>query len=127
MKRMLSIVLALMLLVIGSTACSKAESPEETNAKSILQSTQAHIGTADETVDVSIEEIELIKTQKAYNHEYSYFVVKTDEYDWGYAELRDGMVKTFKVGYSESEAKTRCKDAAAYRLTEMGGLYEMKN
>lgn len=95
---------------------------EETNAKSILNSVQAFYSSNDEFVDVTIQKVEFIKEQTAHNHDYSYFIVQTDAYDWGYAELRNGEVLTFRVGYSRSEAKTRCKDCAEYRTTPMGGI-----
>lgn len=123
-KRKLLAVLLLFILLLGTvslTACGKNKDAE-TNAKSLLNSAEATCSSEDEPVSVSIKKISLLKTQTAHNHEYSYFLVKTDSYDWGYAELCDGEVVTFAVGYSRSVAKTRCEDLADYRTSKLGGI-----
>lgn len=125
MKRttVLSVLLALVMLVgmLSLTACGKNKDAE-TNAKSLLNSAKATCSSEDEPVSVSIKKIRLLETQTAHNHEYSYFLVKTDSYDWGYAELCDGEVVTFAVGYSRANAKTRCEDQAEWRLSKQGGI-----
>lgn len=120
MKKWLAIFLAVLSLVT-LTACG-GDKDAETNAKSILNAAEADCSSEDEPVSVSIKKISLLKNQTAHNKEYSYFLVKTDSYDWGYAELCEGEVVTFAVGYSRSVAKTRCEDQAEYRLSKLGGL-----
>ncbi len=119
MKKIL-IVGCVLLLLFNFVGCSGSESAEETNAKSILNSAQAVDLADEEPLNVVVEKIELIKTQKAYNNEYCYYLVETRSNDWGFAELRNGEVNTFQVGYSKSDAKTRCKDYAEYRLSKAG-------
>ena len=120
MKKWLAIFLvALSLMTV--TACG-GDKDAETNAKSILNAAEADCSSEDEPVSVSIKKISLLKTQTAHNKEYSYFLVKTDSYDWGYAELCEGEVVTFAVGYSRSVAKTRCEDLADWRLSKLGGI-----
>lgn len=120
MKKWLAIFLAVLSLVT-LTACG-GDKDAETNAKSILNAAEAECSSEDEPVSVSIKKISLLKTQTAHNKEYSYFLVKTDSYDWGYAELCEGEVVTFAVGYSRSVAKTRCEDLADWRLSKLGGI-----
>lgn len=120
MKKWFALFLVVLTLVT-LTACGKNKDAE-TNAKSLLNSAEATCSAEDEPVSVSIKKIRLLETQTAHNHEYSYFLVKTDSYDWGYAELCDGEVVTFAVGYSRSNAKTRCEDLAAFRLSKHGGI-----
>lgn len=120
MKKWLAIFLvALSLMTV--TACG-GDKDAETNAKSILNAAEADCSSEDEPVSVSIKKISLLKTQTAHNKGYSYFLVKTDSYDWGYAELCEGEVVTFAVGYSRSVAKTRCEDLADYRTSKLGGI-----
>ena len=120
MKKWLAIFLvALSLMTV--TACG-GDKDAETNAKSILNAAEAECSSEDDTVTVSIKEIHLLKTQTAHNKEYNYFLVKTESYDWGYAEICEGEVVTFAVGYSRSVAKTRCEDLAEYRLSKLGGI-----
>ena len=121
MKKLLTGILALV-LVLCFSGCGGSNSTEETNAKSILNSTQAILLPGEEQIYVAIKEIDLIKTQTAYNNEYSYYLVKTDSNEWGYAEFRNGTVIGFYVGFSRSVAKTRCKDIAEYRLSKLGSL-----
>ncbi len=120
MKKWLALLLVVLSLVT-LTACG-GDKDAETNAKSILNAAEAECSSEDDTVSVSIKKISLLKTQTAHNKEYSYFLVKTNSYDWGYAELCEGEVVTFKVGYSRSDAKTRCKDLADYRTSNLGGI-----
>lgn len=120
MKKWLAIFLVVLSLVT-LTACG-GDKDAETNAKSILNAAEADCSSEDELVSVSIKKISLLKTQTAHNKEYSYFLVKTDSYDWGYAELCEGEVVTFAVGYSRSVAKTRCEDLADYRTSKLGGI-----
>lgn len=120
MKKWLALLLVVLTLVT-LTACG-GDKDAEANAKSILNSAEAECSSEDEPVSVSIKKIRLLKTQTAHNKEYSYFLVKTESYDWGYAELCDGEVVTFQVGYSRSNAKTRCEDQAEYRLSKLGGI-----
>ena len=119
MKKFLSIILCVLVLAVLS-ACGSTLSDEESNAMSLLNSTSAVYKS--EEVDAVVEDIELIKTEKAHDNEYSYFVVKTSDYDWGYAEFCNGSVNAYQVGYSESEAETRCEDMADYRLSKVGGI-----
>lgn len=120
MKKWLALLLAVLSLVT-LTACG-GDKDAETNAKSILNAAEAECSSEDEPVSVSIKKIRLLKTQTAHNKEYSYFLVKTDSYDWGYAELCEGEVVTFAVGDSRSVAKTRCEDLADWRLSKLGGI-----
>lgn len=120
MKKWLALLLVVLSLVT-LTAC-EGDKDAETNAKSILNAAEADCSSEDESVSVSIKKISLLKTQTAHNKEYSYFLVKTDSYDWGYAELCEGEVVTFAVGYSRSVAKTRCEDLADYRTSKLGGI-----
>lgn len=120
MKKWLALLLVVLSLVT-LTACG-GDKDAETNAKSILNAAEANCSSEDEPVSVSIKKISLLNTQTAHNKEYSYFLVKTDSYDWGYAELCEGEVVTFAVGYSRSVAKTRCEDLADYRTSELGGI-----
>lgn len=120
MKKWLALLLVVLSLVT-LTACG-GDKDAETNAKSILNAAKADCSSEDEPVSVSIKKISLLKTQTAHNKEYSYFLVKTDSYDWGYAELCEGEVVTFAVGYSRSVAKTRCEDLADYRTSKLGGI-----
>lgn len=120
MKKWLALLLVVLSLVT-LTACG-GDKDAETNAKSILNAAEADCSSEDEPVSVSIKKISLLKTQTAHNKEYSYFLVKTDSYDWGYAELCEGEVVTFAVGYSRSVAKTRCEDLADYRTSKLGGI-----
>lgn len=121
MKKVLVGIL-LLALVFCFSGCGDSNSAEETNAKSILNSTPAIDPPDDEPIDVVIKEIDLIKTQTAHNNEYSYYLVETDANDWGYAEFCNGTVVSFHVGFSRSEAETRCNDTADYRLSKLGGL-----
>ncbi len=121
MKKVLAGIL-LLALVLCSVGCGSSNSAEETNAKSILNSTSAIDPPNEEPIDVVIKKIDLIKTQTAHNNEYSYYLVQTDSNGWGYAEFRNGTVINFCVGYSRSEAKTRCNDSADYRLSKLGGV-----
>lgn len=121
MKKLLAILLSAFLLMTVS-ACGSSDSAEETNAKSVLNSVKAECSSSDEPVDVTIEAIDLLETQQVHNNEYHYYLVQTDSYEWGYAEFRSGEVNTFRVGYSKSEAKTRCKDLAEYRASRLGGI-----
>ena len=123
MKRILLLIVSF-ILILSLFACGNSESSEETNARSVLNSVQATILPEDEQVDVVIEKIEHIKTQKAHNNEYSYYLVKTNSYDWGYAEFRNGDVITYYVGFSKANAKTRCKDTAEFRISKLGGMYQ---
>ncbi len=123
MKKALALILFLMLLAC-LMGCAASDSPEETNAKSILNLTQATDPSSEEPIDVEIKDISLVKTQKAYNNDYEYYLVETESNEWGYAELRNGEVLCFYVGYPRSEAETRCNDTAAYRLSNLGGLGE---
>lgn len=120
MKKWFALLLVVLSLVT-LTAC-EGDKDAESNAQSLLHSAEATCSSEEEPVSVSIKKIRLLKTQTAHNHEYSYFLVKTDSFDWGYAELCDGKVETFAVGYSRSNAKTRCEDQAKYRLSEIGGI-----
>ena len=123
MKKVLPIILILAALLTFA-ACGSSHADEEAAAKSVLSSAQAvNSHSPDkEKVTVTIKKVEFIKEQTAHDNYYSYFIVETKSHDWGYAELRNGTVRTFNVGYSQSEAKTRCKDLAVYRLSDMGGL-----
>ena len=120
MKKWLALLLVVLSLVT-LTACG-GDKDAETNAKSILNAAEAECSSEDDTVTVSIKEIHLLKTQTAHNKEYSYFLVKTESYDWGYAEICEGDVVTFEVGHSRSNAKIHCKDLAEYRLSKLGGI-----
>ncbi len=82
MKKGSLIILAITIL-LAFIACSSSNADEETNAKSILNSVQAFYSSNDEFVDVTIQKVEFIKEQTAHNHDYSYFIVQTDAYDWG--------------------------------------------
>ena len=123
MKRILLLIVSF-ILILSLFACGNSDSFKETNAKSILNSVQAIILPGDEQVDVVIEKIEHLKTQMAHNNEYDYYLIKTDYHDWGYAEFRNGDVITYYVGFSKSDAKTRCKDTAEFRISKLGGMYQ---
>ena len=123
MKKISLSVLSLIFLLC-LCACGNSESSNETNAMSILNTVQATILPEEEQVDVVVEEVEHIITQTAHNNEYSYFIVKTHSHDWGYAEIKNGEVYEYYVGYSKSVAKTRCNDLAEYRVSKAGGLFE---
>ena len=119
-KGLLIIVSIIVLLACFVFNFSNADT--ETNAESILNFVQAFYPSEHKFVDVTIQKVEYIKKQTAHHHDYSYFIVQTEAYDWGYAELRNGKVLTFRVGYPRSEANTHCKDCAKYRATPMGGI-----
>ena len=116
------LIIVSIIILLACIVFNFSNANEETNAKSILNFVQAFYPSDHKFVAVTIQNIEFMQKQTAYNHDYSYFIVQTDAYDWGYAELRNGEVLTFRVGYSRSEAKTRCKDCAEYRTTPMGGM-----
>ena len=113
-------VVSLVFLILSALLIpyQSSESAEDANAKSILQSTW--VSNKSQPTRVTIEKIHLIKTQKAYNRNYSYYIVKTESKDWGYAEFRDGEVVSFSVGYSWWETIVRCRDCAKYRLSMLG-------
>ena len=121
MKRIISAVLVVLMIAVLA-ACGSSYSNEETNAKTILMSEKATYK-SDEEVEINeIKAVNFVKEQTVKNRKLTYFIVETDSYDWGYAELCDGSVLTYKVGYSESDAKTRCNDTAEYRTSELGAM-----
>lgn len=124
MKKFLSLLLVLTVL-IALNGCKKEEEKNDyTNVQSILNSTDAFDVSNQVDVDVTIVKVIHIKDQTAHDNEYSYYIVETQSHDWGYAEFRNGIVRSFDVGFSKANAKTRCKDLAEYRISEAGGLFE---
>ena len=125
MKRVILIVILLVALAT-ITACSISETPDEAHARSVLSSAQAsyYNGVVDVDIYVDIEEIEHTETQTIKGNVYKYFLIKTSSHEWGFAELKNGTVRTFKVGLNEISAKRYCEDYPRYRATNSGSMFE---